>query len=287
MKINKLTLNQSGFPEPLKHIPSPPKQLFVRGESLGLLLKRPRIAIVGSRRATPYGKQITETLAGKLAGQGIVIVSGLALGIDGIAHLAALDAGGVAIAVLPGPVNKVYPVTNQFLAKRILAENGTLISEYSEDIFSFKQNFIARNRLVAGLSQAVLIPEAAEKSGSLHTARFALEQGKEVLAVPGNITSPTSAGTNNLIRAGATPITSYLDVLAALGLTPHETTAKDVRGRNAHEQIVLDQLLRGVKDGEELQRRSSLSASTFNQTITMLEISGKIRPLGGNRWTIR
>lgn len=286
MQIKKLTLTSQRYPERLRQISSPPKQLFCRGPELTELLKRPCVAIVGSRSVTPYGRQVTERLARQLAEQGIVVVSGLALGVDAIAHQAALDAGGLTVAVLPGPVDRVYPSTNRGLAEQIIARGGTLVSEYDQDIFSFKQNFIARNRLVAGLAQAVLITEAAEKSGSLHTARFALEQGKDVLAVPGNITSLSSVGTNNLIRSGATPATSYADVLHALGLENHATPAREVRGRNANEQIVLDLLLRGIKEGEELLKQSSLATSEFNRVLTMLEIGGKIRCLGANQWAL-
>jgi DNA processing protein len=280
-----LSWRSRSFPECLREIPSPPKWIYYRG-ALSDLLERPRLAIVGSRSVTAYGRHVTEQLAGKLAEQGIVIISGLALGVDAIAHRAALDAGGLALAVLPSSVDKIYPVTNISLAEEILAKGGALVSEYGTDEYAFKQNFIARNRLVAGLAQAVLITEAAEKSGSLHTARFALEQGKDVLAVPGNITVPTSVGTNNLIKAGATPITSYSDVLHALGLRGHATSAREVRGRNRHEQIVLDLLLKGVSDGEQLLKQSGLDPSQFNQVLTMLELGGKIRPLSANQWSL-
>lgn len=279
-------LTGQSLPESLREIPSPPKQLYCRGADLSELMARPRVAIVGSRKPTRYGRQVTHELAGKLAERGVVIISGLALGIDGLAHQATLEAGGQAIAVLPGPVNKIYPMTNRPLAEKILRHGGALVSEYAEDLFDFKRNFIARNRLVAGLAQAVLITEAAEKSGSLHTARFALEQGKYVLAVPGDITRQTSVGTNNLLKSGAAPVTSYLDVLHALGLEEHRP-AREVRGRNAHEQAVLDLLLRGVNDGEQLLRQSTLSISEFNQVLTMLELGGQIRSLGANQWSLR
>ncbi|HVI60845.1 MAG TPA: DNA-processing protein DprA [Candidatus Saccharimonadales bacterium] len=287
MYSKKVKLTGQGLPEELRRIPSPPKQLFCRGADLAELMGRPRVAIVGSRSVTPYGRQVTSQLAAELAGQDIVIISGLAIGVDAIAHQAAVEAGGLAIAVLPGPVDKVYPATNRRLAERILAQGGALISEYEVEEFSFKQNFVARNRLVAGLAQALLITEAAEKSGSLHTARFALEQGKDVLAVPGNITSQVSVGTNNLLKTGAMPVTSYQDVLHALGLHDHQTPAREVRGRNAHEQTVLDLLLRGINDGQALLERSALSVSEFNQALTMLEIGGKIRALGGNHWALQ
>lgn len=284
-----ISRESTAFPEALRTIPSPPKQIYYRGVSLDKLLTLPRVAIVGSRSVSPYGRQVTEQLTGKLAERGIVIISGLAIGVDAIAHRAALDAGGLTIAVLPGPVESIYPSTNIRLGEEILTTRGALISEYALGEFehTYKQHFIARNRLVAGLAQAVLITEAAEKSGSLHTARFALEQGKDVLAVPGNITMITSVGTNNLIKAGATPITSYLDVLNVLGLEEDTASARQVRGRNQHEQIVLDLLLKGVSDGEQLLKQSGLTPSEFNQVQTMLELGGKLRPLGNNQWSLR
>ncbi len=287
MDIKTVIKGDKGYPKQFNTIASPPQQLYLRGADLADLLKRPRVAIVGSRNVSTYGRQVTAKLAGELAEQGIVIISGLALGVDAIAHTAALEAGGLTIAVLPSPVDHIYPSTNTNLAQRILACGGLLISEYSEDIYSFKTNFIARNRLVAGLAQVVLITEAAEKSGSLHTARFALEQGKDVLAVPGNINNIGSVGTNNLIKAGATPVTDYLDVLHALGLEPHHTKPKDVKGRNANEQTVIDLILQGINDGDKLLKQSGLDISAFNQVVTMLEISSKIRALGNNKWSLR
>ena len=283
-----LMLTEAAIPAPLQQISHPPKQLFHRGASLEDLLSRPRVSIIGSRSVSAYGRQVTQKLAMELSKQGIVIISGLALGVDAIAHKAALDAGGLTIAVLPSPVNRIYPSTNVALANRILEQGGALLSEYESENFeqAYKSYFIARNRLVAGLSQAVLITEAAVKSGSLHTARFALEQGKDVLAVPGDITRIGSVGTNNLIRAGAIPVTSYLDVLHSLGLEEHHSAPADIKGRNQHEQIVLDLLLRGTNEGDSLLKASRLTASEFNQVLTMLEIGGKIRSLGSNRWSL-
>lgn len=287
MEINELKRKDKLFPKSLRQIASPPQAIFHRGAPLDELLKRPTLAIVGSRNVSNYGRQVTAKLAYELAEQGIVIVSGLALGVDAIAHKAALDAGGLTIAVLPSPIDYIYPSSNAQLANRILANGGAIISEYSEDIFSFKTNFVARNRLVAGLSNAILITEAAEKSGSLHTARFALEQGKDVLAVPGNINSIVSVGTNNLIKAGAHPVTNFEDVLNVMDLKPHHTKPKDVKGRNINEQTVIDLILQGINDGVELLKLSRLSISDFNQVLTMLEIGGKIRALGNNKWSLR
>jgi len=286
MNIKKLTLRSPDFPEVLRTIPTAPKGLYYCGESLSKLLKRPRLTVVGSRAISAYGRQVTQELVEKLAEQGMVIVSGLALGVDGLAHRTALSAGGLAIAVLPGPLDRIVPTTNRRLAQDIVDKGGALISEYPPGTPPQKQNFIARNRLMAGLGQAVLITEAAEKSGSLHTARFALEQGKTVMAVPGNINQAGSIGTNNLIKAGAVPVTSYTDILHAMGLKAHQTHFKSVRGRNAHEQMVLDLILQGVNAGEQLLNKSNLSASEFSQVLTMLEIGGKIRPLGANQWSL-
>jgi DNA processing protein len=286
VEVNQLSNNSKEYPQSLKHIASSPSVLYHRGASLSELLKRPRLAIIGSRSVSPYGREITARLAREMAEQGVVIISGLAIGVDAIAHQAALDAGGLTIAVLPSPVDDPYPASNARLAERIIEKGGALISEYPDNAFAFKTNFVARNRLVAGLAQAILITEAAEKSGSLHTARFALEQGKDVLAVPGNITSISSVGTNNLIKAGATPVTSYLDILFAMGLKPHYSKARHIVGRTANEQRIIDFLLQGSSDGDILLKLSDLSIPEFNQAMTMLEVGAKIRSLGYNQWSL-
>ncbi len=187
---------------------------------------------------------------------------------------------------MPGPIETIYPGSHRTLAKQIVAQGGALISEYPADTPAFKWNFVGRNRLVAGLSDALLITEAAEKSDTLHTACFALEQGKDVLAVPGNITSATSEGTNNLIKTGATPITSYIDILHMLGINEHGNT-KPICGRNPAEQAILDLSVQGTSDGEELQRSSDHEIALFNQTLTMLDIGGKVRSIGANQWALR
>lgn len=286
MKIQKITLSTSDVPEKLRNISSPPRRLFVMGSDVNELLKKPCVTIVGSRKVSAYGKSVTSGLAGELASAGIVIISGLALGVDSIAHKAALDAGGLTVAVLPTGVNNVYPSTNRWLAEQILQHGGALVSEHDDGMPNMKHRFIERNRIASGMGDALLITEAAERSGTLHTANFALEQGKPVLAVPGNITSPTSAGTNNLIKAGATPVTSAQDIFNALGLELTEKKREAPRSANPNEQILLDLLFDGVSDGSELLIQSKLEVSAYNQTLTMLEIRGRIRPLGNNHWTL-
>lgn len=280
------------LPGHLKDIDSPPKQLFINAndkEVFERLMCRPSIAIVGTRMVTPYGRAVTAKLSQELAAHGIVIISGLALGIDSIAHQCALAANGLTIAVLPTPVDHIYPRSHQALAQRILDSGGAIVSEYPSGTPIFKTNFIARNRLVAGLANALLITEAADNSGTMYTATFAQDQGMTVFAVPGNITSPTSAGTNNLIKQGATPVTQVSDILHHLDLpataaSNHKT--KRIAGSNQDEQTLIDLLEHGVTDGYELLHQSQLDISQFNHHMTMLEITAKIRPLGANQWAL-
>jgi DNA processing protein len=167
----------------------------------------------------------------------------------------------------------------------ILKKGGAFISEYPADTAAFGPQFISRNRIISGLSEAVLITEAAEKSGSLHTANFALDQGRTVMAVPGNINSPTSQGTNNLIKAGAIPVTSVDDILMAMGLVSAQKI-KDIKAANDLEEAILGQLRLGVTDSAELQLKSQLEVAVFNQTLSMLEITGKVKPLGAGHWRL-
>lgn len=284
MKINYVSYNAKAFPAGLTELADPPKGLYFAGP-LDTHLSHPCVAIVGSRKVSPYGVAVTKRLAKELAERGVVVVSGLALGTDSIAHEAALDAGGRTIAVLPTGLESIYPRSHAALGKRIYDSGNVLVSEYRSSDPPMRHQFLARNRIIAALSMAVLIPEAAERSGSLHTANFALEIGRPVLAVPGNITSDLSRGTNNLIRAGAIPITAVSDVLEALGLS---LAAPDTPlGATEHEAILLQLMTRGITDGAELQQQSQLSPALFNQTLTMLEITGKIQPLGAGHWTTR
>lgn len=284
MKVKKVSLISPEYPELLRSIPKPPKYLYVLG-NLSKLTQTTCVSIVGSRAITPYGKQVTYQLAYDAASRGIGVVSGLALGVDAVAHQACLEAGGYTVAVLPGGLDTIHPATNRTLAIRILESGGALVSEHPPGTVPFKGNFVARNRLVSGLSEAVLVTEASERSGALHTANFALEQGRSVLAVPGNITTTTSQGTNNLIKSGATPVTDIRDILYCLGLEATSTHI-DAVGATAEEDTVLQLMRAGTTDINQLQVLSKLNSGIFSQTMTMLEIAGKIRPLGGGRWTL-
>jgi DNA processing protein len=283
MKVNKLTLGSQDYPETLRSIGSPPEQLYVLGD-LNALLTKPRLAVVGSRKVSVYGRQVTQQLAGEAAGKGVIIISGLALGVDGIAHHAALQNTGRTIAVLPCGLDRIYPASHHQLARQIIERGGALISEYPAGTEPYKTNFIARNRIVSGLSDGVLITEAAAKSGTLHTANFALEQGRTVMAVPGNINSPLSQGTNNLLKAGAAPVTEVRDIFYALNLPYGVELVTDVIGSSKEETTVLQLLAAGVTEATELLLQSQLEPAIFNQTLTMLEINGKARPLGAGHW---
>jgi DNA processing protein len=287
MTVKKLTKQDSAYPYPLRDIAGPPEELFYVGADPSAWIDRPRVAMVGSRAVSAYGREVTARLARELAERGVVIISGLALGVDGIAHQACLDAGGTTVAVLANGLDKIYPATHTRLAEAILSRGGTIMSEYAAGMPGFKWNFIARNRIVAGLAQALLITEAAEKSGTLHTAKFALEQGREVLAVPGNITSPGSVGANNLIKTGAVPVTGIDDILYTLGLEHTHSAQVLRRGDTPEEQTILTMIYGGTTDGHTLLTKSGLATAKFSQALTMLEISGKIRALGNNLWTIK
>jgi len=225
---------------------------------------------------------------GDLAGKGVVIVSGLALGVDALAHKAALQAKGATLAVLPCGLNTIAPRTNRDLAIGILAHNGALISEHPADAeVSWKSNMLARNRLVSGLSDAILITEASARSGTLNTAAHALAQGKTVFVVPGNITSPSSAGCNALLKQGATPVTEAADILHVIA--PHLVTVQNTLalGKNPLESQIITLINNGLRDGEQIQRELGLQTGEFNSALTMLELSGAIRALGANQWTLR
>lgn len=285
MKVNSLKRDDPDFPDILRQIPSPPKELFWIGTHPGEFLGSPRVAIVGSRKVTAYGRVVTQQLTGELARAGVVIVSGLALGVDSIAHQAALDSGGLTVAVLGTSLDQIYPTSHLNLARQIASSGGCLISEYPPGTAAFPSNFIARNRLISGLADVLLITEAAKNSGTMHTAGFALEQGRTVMAVPGNISSPGSEGCNNLIKAGATPVTSADDVFFALGLDPSAPKqTKIFRGSN-NEQMIFDLIRGGIADQEELVVAARLDGPALSAALTMLEINGYIRAEGGN-WTI-
>jgi len=210
-------LRRNELPPLLRAIHDPPKRLYLRGAGELQLLTRPSVAVVGARACSPYGAQVARLLGRELAAAGVVVVSGLARGVDGEAHRGALETDGHTVAVLGCGIDRDYPAAHAALA-RAIAERSLLVSEYEPGVEPLPFRFPARNRIVAGLCAATIVVEARERSGALITADFALEEGREVFAVPGEITSSLSAGTNALLRLGATPLTSMSDVLESLGI---------------------------------------------------------------------
>ncbi|HEX4662625.1 MAG TPA: DNA-processing protein DprA [Candidatus Saccharimonadales bacterium] len=282
--INKATPDDSEYLQILAGIDNKPKALYYIGTLPAE--RRPTVSIVGSRKPTAYGREVGYKLAYELAARGVVIVSGLAIGIDSTAHQAALDAGGTTLAVLGNGLAEIYPATNEQLAKDIVNHGGAIISEYEPTMPGMRHQFLERNRIVSGLCDVLLVVEAAARSGTLSTANHALGQGKDVAAIPGNITSPMSAGCNKLIKQGAMPITEVGDILQLLGLTSPRQQLVMPLADTPEEAILLQLLQKGVRDGEELHKKSRLTAALFGQTLSMLEITGKIEALGANQWTL-
>lgn len=210
-KVVKIDMNSKWYPEKLKNIGSPPKQLFCLGNLE--LLNMKSIAVIGSRNYSKYGERAAKEFSYNLAKNDICIVSGFARGIDSFSHIACLEANGKTIAVLGSGLNVIYPKENKELFTKIISNDGLIISEYPLDTKPEKQHFPARNRIISGLSDGVLVIEARKNSGTNITVDFALEQGKDVFVIPGNIYSKTSDGTNFLIKEGAIPVTSYKDIL--------------------------------------------------------------------------
>ncbi len=286
MKINSISPDKHNFTQITASIVEPPKRLYF----IGKLPEKPApaVAIVGTRKPTAYGKEVAHQLAFELAQQGVLIISGLALGIDSIAHKGALEAGKPTIAVLANGVDKPYPASHTQLAKQIIDSGGALISEYKPGTPPLPHQFLARNRIVSGLAQAVVVVEAAKRSGTLSTVSHALDQGKEVFAVPGNITSPLSVGCNTLIKQGAAPVNSSQDILDIVAPNISQPAqAQMPLGDTPAEQNILELMQSGLRDGEILLVKSQLTAQDFNQTLSMLEIKGQVRPLGGNQWSLR
>ena len=335
-KINQIPPLEANFTEVLNTIVLTPKMLYFYGKMPENVSKnkRPRtVAIVGARHNTAYGQEVAYKLAYELARRGVIIVSGLAVGIDSIAHRGCLDAGGTTVAVLGTPIDKIYPKQHTKLAAEIIERGGAVMSEYAPvcyrgktrlsspfgdlELTSARQlderrfplapgeylsetgarsmqaraSFLHRNRLISGLSDIVVVVEAASHSGSLNTASHALEQGKEVYAVPGNITSPYSQGCNRLIAQGAHPYTEPDDILRELFpedyLKKHKKlVAERLIGDTIEETAILKAMAAGQRSGEQIMKAAILPPEVFNQTITMLEIKARVKALGSNNWAL-
>jgi DNA processing protein len=288
--IAAITWSDAAYPVPLTTIADPPPVLWTRG--CAAALAAPAVAIVGSRAASAYGLAVAEQLAGDLAACGVAIVSGLARGVDSAAHRGALAAGGVTVAVLGSGVDVMYPPEHASLAREIDAR-GAVISELVPGTGPQQWFFPLRNRIISGLSRAVVVIEASEKSGSLITARCALEQGRDVLAVPGNVLTGRSRGAHALLRDGAKIVESADDILEELGMARGAATgvrppgADDRRGRTPGDRRdpVLDALVPGEAcDLDEISERSGLNTPRLLPRLFELELQGLVRRVGGGRF---
>jgi DNA processing protein len=267
------------FPATLGSIHDPPPGLFLRGAAAVDLLDRPSVALVGARACSDYGAHVARSLARELAAAGAVVVSGLARGVDSWAHRGCLEAGGETVAVLGCGIDRDYPRAHAALVAEI-AVRGLVVSEYPPGVAPAPWRFPARNRIVAGLALATVVVEARERSGALITADLALEQGREVLAVPGEITSGLSAGTNALLRLGATPVTCADDVLEALGLeAPKASPEDDPPGASA--AAVLGALGNGASTADQIVRATGLAPAEVAAALTELELAGRVEARAG------
>ncbi len=278
--IQILTWEDELYPRRLKEIDQPPPVLYMRGEL------KPEdfwsVAVVGTRRVSAYGRQVADELAMFLANNGVTVISGLARGVDAIAHQSALKAGGRTIAVLGCGVDRVYPPENTQLAKKIMT-SGALLSDYAPGIPPDASNFPPRNRIISGLSMATVVVEAGQTSGALITAQFAVDQGREVFAVPGNILAPQSKGTNRLVAEGAHPLLSGQDLLEILDLrrvTEQRQVHKILPG-NETEELLLRVLSHEPLHMDDIRSQTGLPIERVSATLVRMELKGLVRQVGG------
>jgi len=278
-KIGVLTWQEAGYPRYLMQIDLPPPVLYVRGE----LCDEDdwAVAVVGTRRMTKYGRQAAQDVAGILARNGITVVSGLARGIDSVAHRQSLESNGRTLAVLGCGIDRVYPPENRDLAEQISLQ-GAVITDYAPGTKPEASNFPARNRIISGLARAVVVVEAGSRSGALITASFAADQGREVLAIPGNIFTPSSKGTNRLIQQGAHPMLDPQDILELLNLEMinEHRSARTALPEDATEAQLYHILGREALHVDEIRAQSNLPIEKVTATLTLMELKGIIRQVG-------
>ncbi len=286
--IALLTIRDEKYPKILKEIYNPPALLYYKGlfsddEEFSL-------AVVGTRKMTSYGQQITPEIISDLSKNGLTIVSGMALGIDALAHETALKNNGRTIAVLGSGLDSqnIYPAHNRYLAQKIVEQGGLVISEYPLGMLPLKYNFPARNRIISGLSLGTLVVEAGESSGALITAKCALEQNREVFAIPGSIYNQNSIGTNNLIKLGARPVSSANDILESLNLSQATNfiANQKIVPETKEEEVLLQFLSKEPIHVDNLVQKSKLGTATVNSTLTMMEMKGKVKNLGNMNYVL-
>ncbi|HRY63398.1 MAG TPA: DNA-processing protein DprA [Patescibacteria group bacterium] len=281
--IKIVTLDDANYPRLLKEIYNPPAILYYQGQ-LTSESDEFAVAVVGTRKYSSYGKQVAMNIVAELTNQGVTTVSGLAIGIDAIVHEATINQKGRTIAVLGSGIgeNDIYPSINRYLAKKVIENGGLILSEYGPGTVPIKQNFPQRNRIISGLSVATLIIEAPESSGALLTAKYALEQNRDVMAVPGNIYNANAAGTNNLIKMGAKLVTSANDVLEALNM---KQVKKFIDNRKVvpdsqEEALILQTITDEPAHVDEIIKKTGLTTAQVNSTLILMEMKGRVRNLG-------
>jgi DNA processing protein len=281
--IQVLTWEDASYPRLLKEIEQPPPVLYARGEVTGD--DEWAVAIVGTRRITAYGRQVAEDLAGAMARNGITVVSGLARGVDAVAHQACLKNGGRTLAVLGSGVDHIYPPEHRRLAQEIVA-NGAVLSDYPPGTPPEAANFPPRNRIISGLARATLVVEAGRSSGALITATFAVEQGREVFAVPGGIYSPASQGTNQLIQQGARPYLTPQDILESLNIAMagEQRTARAVLPADATEAKLYALLSASPLHVDDLRAELNLPVEQVSAALALMELKGLVRHVGGMQY---
>jgi DNA processing protein len=284
-EIKKISIEDGNYPKRLKEIKDPPKILYCLGE---VKSEENCFAIVGARKCTNYGKEIASRIASDLAEAGLTIVSGFAPGIDTMAHRAAIERRKRTIAVLGTGLDEksIYPKSNLKLIDKILENGGAIISEFEPGTHGTKYTFPQRNRIISGLSLGVLVVEARMQSGALITANYAKEQGRKVFAVPGSIFSQTSKGCHFLIKNGAKLVESAEDILMELGIRKKEVGKKEIKGETPEENLILEVLKEGALDVEKIIEKTKLPPSKVASILSILEIEGKIKNLGGNIYAI-
>lgn len=284
--VRVLTWADVDYPQNLAEIDAPPPVIYVRGELVEQDMLA--VALVGTRRASSYGREVAHLMATELVQHGVTIVSGLALGIDAIVHQAALDAGGRTLAVLGSGVDQVYPAQNRLLANALMA-NGALISEYPLGTRPEANNFPPRNRIISGLSRSVVIIEAGQRSGALITAAFAAEQGRDVFAVPGSILHPGSVGCNELIREGAIPCLNVNDILDQLNLTrlSEQQAVRETVPPDPLEGQLLLHLSHEPRHIDELVRQTAMPSPQVSSLLAMMELKGLVRQVGAMNYVKR
>lgn len=286
--IKIITLSDKLYPPLLKEIYNPPELLYYKGK----LKENDEFAlgVVGARKYTTYGQRVVEQIVSGLAKNNLTIVSGLALGIDALAHNAALNTGGRTIAVLGSGIDKqsIYPSSNRYLAEKIIASGGAIISEFPLGTPPLKHHFPQRNRIISGMSRGTLVIEAGEKSGALITASFALEQNREVFAVPGSIYSPMSQGPNNLIKKGAISVNKAEDIIEALdlGQITSYINNKKIIPESREEEVIISHLTHEPMPINDLIRLTRLDTNVINSTLVVMEMKGMIKNLGNMQYIL-